>query len=549
MHLIFVSYESPWAPAGGIAAVMRNLPHFIGASGQDDVTIVTPFHHRIPQTARLEPSLSKIAEVHIPCQAGNISVNILQGDNGYLFLRPDDDRFFAGVPHPYLVSEAALRRDALLFGAAAWMTIKTLFGLTPGTVLLQDWHAATTALAACQSIQKPGMILTLHNSYDCAIHDRDLAEFAIPGIACPGNTALTRALPFVAETIPTVSDQFALDLLQDPLQTSILADHLTALLPNRITGINNGPFTELAIPQSIIAQVKTGQISPMTDWKNSNRKLALTALQSFNPCIDQAFWGDTHRFFDTAASGSCWFVMAGRDDTRQKGYDVAAEAVRSFLLAGQTASFFFFPIPGDEGLAGISYLEELAHDFPEHVAVFPFRWSAGFGATLRGASFGLMPSFYEPFGMANEFYLGGTPCVGRATGGIAQQIIPFRACGSFSRSAETIAARWHGFSSHPSGLLYRESLKISDMLNGWKLLNTSSEMPAGSGRGRLATRRASPLFQSMVTELAMAMKDACNIFHNQPLYCQMITAGIDHITHNFCWQRTASEYKRIAQCL
>jgi glycogen synthase len=545
MHLIFVSYESPCAPAGGIAAVMRNLPGIISASGQDDVTVITPFHHRIPQTARLEPSLSKIAEVHVPYQAGNVTINILQGDNGYLFLRPDDDRFFAGAPHPYLVSETALRCDALLFGTATWLTIKTLFGISPGTLLLQDWHAATTALAACQAVRPPPMILTLHNSYDSSITDKELADFGIPGTACPGHTALSRALPFVAHRVPTVSNQFAIDLLNDPLQKHVMADHLGSMLKGRLTGVNNGPFTELQIPQKILENAAAENYDELISWKLNNRAAALAALQAFVPSLEHPLWGDTTRLVQNASRELPWFVMAGRDDTRQKGYDVAATAVNSFLVSDKKACFFFFPIPGDEGLAGLSYLEDLAHDFPEYVGVFPFRWTEGFTQTLRGATFGLMPSFYEPFGMANEFYFNGTPGIGRATGGIIQQIVPFRGCASFSTAAENMADRWHGWSSRPTGLLYRESLNPPDTVKGWKHINATACIPGNTGAQRLNQRLLSPLFNCMVNELTLALSDACSIYTNRRLYCRMITAGADHILNNFSWRRAASEYKRI----
>jgi hypothetical protein len=71
--------------------------------------------------------------------------------------------------------------------------------------------------------------------------------------------------------------------------------------------------------------------------------------------------------------------MAGRDDPRQKGYDVAAAAVEDYLTLNQRkpecAQFLFFPIPGDEGLAGLGFLRELADRFPEHVLAFPFIWA------------------------------------------------------------------------------------------------------------------------------------------------------------------------------
>ena len=40
-----------------------------------------------------------------------------------------------------------------------------------------------------------------------------------------------------------------------------------------------------------------------------------------------------------------------------------------------------------------------------------------------GATFAVMPSFYEPFGAATEAYLAGTPVIARATGGLTGQVV------------------------------------------------------------------------------------------------------------------------------
>ena len=95
-----------------------------------------------------------------------------------------------------------------------------------------------------------------------------------------------------------------------------------------------------------------------------------------------------------------------------------------YLDAGGSGCFLFFPIPGDEGLEGLGFLEELAEARPQRVLAFPFLYKEGYLAAVQGAGFGLMPSLYEPFGMANEISLNGTCPLARATGGIVQQVIP-----------------------------------------------------------------------------------------------------------------------------
>ena len=211
------------------------------------------------------------------------------------------------------------------------------------------------------------------------------------------------------------------------------------------------------------------------------------------------------------------------------------------------ACFFFFPIPGDEDFAGLSFLRDLALELPRSVAAFPFRWVEGFAATLRGASFGLMPSFYEPFGMANEFYLNGTLGIGRATGGIVQQIVPLRGCASFSLAAEAIVHQWHSWSSRPTGLLYREAVAPADVIAGWRRINDARYARTQHATERLPSRRDLPLFQGMVAELCGALADGCALTKQPQAYGRMLVEGVRHIETAFSWARAAREYGRIAQ--
>jgi len=547
MRIAFVSYETPFAPAGGVAAVMGKLPTAMSGLGAGDVTVVTPFHHKIKKTADLAPTLTVAAELDVRFQSRKIHVRVMRGTSGYLFLQADDADFFAGSPHPYRVTDSKLRRDALFFGVAAWQALERVDGKTPWVLMLQDWEAATTALAASRATRRPRMVLTLHNSYDTAVTDDQLADFDISPAACPGQTVLTRALRFMERKVPTVSGQFALDLLSDPLQSKVLADQLAAPLSGRLIGVNNGPFADLEMPPHVLASAVREDFAPLADWKSDNRSRALKALRGFAPSSERPFWGNRDQMLETASNSLPWFVMAGRDDPRQKGYDVAAEAVRSFLKAGGLACFFFFPMPGDEGLAGLSFLKSLAEECPSFVSVFPFRWEEGFSATLRGASFGLMPSFYEPFGMANEFYLNGTLGIGRATGGIAQQIVPLRGCASFSLAAEAIANRWHASSARPTGLLYSEALEAGEAIEGWKRINDAAYERGEHSTQRVESRRSLPLFQSMVTELFVALRDGCRVSRDPGLYGQMLVEGVRYIEKGFSWQRAAREYGRVAR--
>jgi glycosyltransferase involved in cell wall biosynthesis len=319
---------------------------------------------------------------------------------------------------------------------------------------------------------------------------------------------------------------------------------LQLTLKPRLVGIDNGPFADLAVDARALVEADAGNFAPLTEWKASHRQAFLAALEKLRPGDDQTLWGDMAQFVKDDAP---WFVMAGRDDPRQKGYDVLARAAELFLEEQGKARFLFFPIPGDEGPAGLGFLKKLAERFPESVLVFPFLFREGFIGALRGATYGVMPSLYEPFGMANEFYLNGTVCIGRATGGIIQQIAPLRAGASFGRQVYERSARWHAASAPPTGLLFREKDDLPSEADDWRAINAAKYDHSGSGPDRVEERSAYPLFQSMAEELHLALIDAVGVAREQPpVYFRLLTAGIRHIGQNFSWNRAALEYVRHA---
>jgi glycogen synthase len=565
MTIVFVTYETPFAPCGGIAAVMSRLPAQVARLSGEATVVLSPLHHKLPKAAALLASVA--GEVRVPLDGGQPAVSVVRYDDprerglSWQFLRCEDARLFAGAPHPYAVPHGDLLRDALFFGAAAGQALEVVAAGQPCTLLLQDWEGATAALALAAPAgvrSRHRLFLTLHNSYDTPCHAHDLKRVGIAPELCPAlrplgtfplgvgrpaegvSSLLQRALGRVEETVFTVSEQFALDLTTDLLQTQTAAPHLAGILRSRLRGIDNGPFVDLSAPQDVLAQAAVGQMRALWEWKASQRTAFLEALQELTPAEDRPVWGDVQNF----CSGDCpWFVMAGRDDGRQKGYDVAAAAAEAYLDAGGTGQFLFFPIPGDEGLPGLAFLRRLAEKHAGRVLIVPFIFREGFMPALRGAAFGIMPSLYEPFGMANEFYLNGAAAIGRATGGIVQQVVPLRSAACFSRAVQDRSQRWHPPAAQPTGLLFRERDGLESAAADWAAFNAAGYQ--GSGRDRVEERRSYALFRAMAHELALALRDAARIWRDWPhLYGAMVAAGAAHIQQNFSWERAAAEYVR-----
>lgn len=559
-RIAFLAYETPFAPCGGIASVMKLLPGQIRRVSGDEVCVITPFHHLIERTKSIEPRMKKTGDFNISFRGVPIRTALLKFEDEvpYYFIKPLDDTFFTGNPNPYLVGETpaeiseSLLRDSLFFGRAVAEALKVIDAVSGWTLMMQDWETAGAALAFSGESERPRMFITLHNSYDSRATDSDLHAAGIDPLSCPAyypqpflktETVLARALQIVGSPIFTVSEQFASDLTSERLHTEITAPHLQGLLRGRLLGINNGLFAERALEDSILDKARRRDFRALRKWKNGRRNNAVQSLRTMKPSHAEPLWGDIGKF-DHGGDSTCWFVMAGRDDPRQKGYDVAVSAARDFILAGGDARFFFFPVPGDEGREGLRFLKDLAEAFPDKVLAFPFMWKEGFSTVLQGSSYGVMPSFYEPFGMANEFYLSGTVGIGRATGGIVQQIIPLRAASAFSSAAERLSIRWHSESARPTGILFREEDAASSASADWRAINAETRR-SGRYADRVSERSRIALFASMAQELAAAFSDGARIYRQNPdLYCGMLVDGIDYISNTFSWERAAQEYCR-----
>lgn len=581
----FISYETRFAPAGGIAAVMNYLPSYLQKASRLETIVVTPFHYKTEATFKSEQKMNSVGNIEVSVGVGEaretILVDILgltHNNHSWYFLKPvGHPELFAGTPNPYRVGRTPeetsriLLHDSLFFGVAVSKALSAIDKSAEWILLMQDWEAATTALALARQKRRHKLFLTLHNSYDSgAVDDKRLEWFGIDPESCRGPkgwwdpTILQRALLITEEKAFTVSDQFAIDIVEDIFQTKIMAPHLQSqfkmgqesklysignepfvniLVHNtRLYGIDNGPFTELQIPIDIMAAASRGNYDPIIKWKSDEKANAVTALRNHQSSAEKPVWGDVFKFTE---KDDLWFVLAGRDDTRQKGYDVAALAISEYLSRSGKAKFLFFPLPGEEGFEGLTFLETLAKTYPHNVLVLPFIWKEGYFAALRAATYGIMPSLYEPFGMANEFYLNGTCGIGRATGGLLQQIIPLKAVSAYSKAVQERITRLHLFSAPPTGILYREKDGIETAINDWHGINEAKYNLPDNQRNRVEERKSYPLFRAMAEELSLSIEDGIHIYQDKPiLYYKMLVEGISHIQRTFAWERNAHEYIR-----
>ena len=208
-HIAFITYETPYAPGGGIAAVMAHLPQAVQAVSNVPAFVITPFHFKIEKTMHLESEMDIISSISIDFDTKQYEVEVNQYNDiiNWIFLKPrypesESIRFFAGERHPYDLparesnDQSNLLRDSLFFGKAAYAAMTKICPECKWTVFLQDWESATFALFASQYKTNniiQSTYLTLHNSYDSGFNLAVLAEAGLDGQQNLGDTVLDAA--------------------------------------------------------------------------------------------------------------------------------------------------------------------------------------------------------------------------------------------------------------------------------------------------------------------------------------------------------------------
>lgn len=214
-------------------------------------------------------------------------------------------------------------------------------------------------------------------------------------------------IPLVDGPLSTVSQNFADELTTSPLHHDVFAEHLQNVLESKgLVGIDNGFFGKLNFPFSKNArsQAEQGNYEGIQREKWERREKLSEVIEAYQRELVQSSretWGADLILSDPNLPV---FLVLGRDDPRQKGFDVVAAAIK--MIPKGKARYVFTPVPGDEGLVGLGFLKKLAEDRAGEVKVFPFRLDpAPFTAFQEGSSFMVMCSLYEPFGAATEAYL------------------------------------------------------------------------------------------------------------------------------------------------
>jgi glycogen synthase len=566
----FVTFETEFAKSGGLGAVMGILPKEMSRR-ENRCFIIAPFFKNITSPDKLKgggkiASYSRDQSFEFSTGQSNYTVNIVHliGQDGFDTFLLASEGFFTAPSDPYVnpadpskpvnslnpVRPEKLVEDALFFYAAVPKALIAL-GKTANLLLhLQDWEAACVAQAIKneKAFDSVACILTLHNPYDRYLGKGTasglISEF-VGYLGLDYDNVLAQMIPLVDGPLSTVSQNFADELLASPLHHKVFAAHLQTLLERKgLIGVDNGVFGKMGFPFSADAerQAEQGNFDLIRKEKWARREEVGSVLEEYQRKLaegTQESWGAELVLSDPKLP---IFLILGRDDPRQKGFDVVAAAVR--MIPKGRARYIFTPVPGDEGMDGLSFLKKLAEERPGEIKVWPFRLGFElFNALQHGSSFMVMCSLYEPFGAATEAYLAGMPVVARATGGLVQQVAPYPSA-SLSRHGRQLVALFHDRNSDPSGFLFREPLVVNDE-EGWKKIVECGYWQKTPKGDRVDDRKGVALFDAMAQRAAWAFQDAIDLYtSDQTGYAKMIYSGYKMLGR-FSWERAVREYRRL----
>lgn len=531
---VLLAFENSYASLGGLAPVMKQLPKHLRKTGEK-VLFISPFHagHHAVKSAHRAGHFKKMFAALPFCQSNFTSSVTCYKDKSaefptYYLQIPD--RFFAG-DNPYSYTDPTeLLIDTLVFCAAVPAVLKKLGYSSNVLFHAHDWETLPIAISSKIAVvnnvlENSRTVLTLHNSFDSGIPLKIKKLFF--GKNFGGSTIMQCALPFLNGPITTVSTPFAFELRKDPLQKTVFADHLqNYFTKNTPLGVENGLFCTCPAPFSpqVMRQAKSGSFASLIASKNQSRTDFLKSLAEVN---DPRIIGSFHN--DPKAPPVPVFYMAGRLDMMQKGFDVM---VHAFLRLKKGSAKLVFCPSSTSGSTGknddLTFFTNAAKRREGDFIVLPYKIPrTQYDLFLKGASYLLMPSFYEPFGSANEALMNGTPVIARATGGLFVQVassVPVK-IPSFYRPLNLANG------SLPNGILYREQCTEKVAAASWrKQLDLTPQK-----------RIKNPLYASMVDAAVIALKQSIALFEDQDAYGSLVMNSIA-ATQETSWQRAALKY-------
>jgi glycogen synthase len=535
-QVVMLAFENCIASLGGLTPVMKYLPHHLRKKGER-VIFISPFHAghsgmRNVLKAGLLEICFKDEPFHL-CDYGSTLTCYRDTSAGipsyYLSV---SDRFCAGE-NPYAYKDRNdLLLDTLAFTAAVPFALSRM-GITEHVLFhAHEWETALIAITSRMAVLSALLcqtrtVLTLHNSFDSGLSSSFQRTFF--GKEIGGETVLQCAIPFLNGPIIAVSTPFAVEVRRDPLQKTFFTDHLQTIFSmNPPVGIENGNFGDSHPPisSSILRLADAGHFVRLLTRKKTFKRRFLKVLGTVR---DARIMGRLN--IDSHDAETPVFYMAGRLDFMQKGFDVMFNAFER--LPRKKAKLLFCPSSRSAKRRDeLAFFRAFAERCSGDIEIWPFKISRRlYDLFLRGSTFLLMPSLYEPFGSANEGLQNGTPVVARATGGLWLQVNSVTPVKVPAFYMDLPIAEKNG---NPTGILFREEYPDDLASLEWRDL---LEQPPSKRRGM-------PLYESLVDAAYGALLQAIEINARPGEYAALIRNGIREVG-KFSWVKAAEKHIQV----
>ena len=406
MKILYAAGEAaPFIKVGGLGDVAGALPQALRALGHD-IRVVIPMYSAI---GAMRDKCTYITHFYINNswrkQYCGIFEYKAQGLTYYLI----DNEFYFNRPNVYGEFDDGER---VAFFSRAVLEILPVIDFFPDILHCNDWHTAIIpVLLDCQYRQRPGYgmiktLFTIHNiefqgKFDAYILGNvfGLPEDKLPLLYYGDCINLVKGAIECSDRVNTVSPTYAGEILDERYAFGL--EHILRARQFKLSGIVNGIDTESYNPQTDSA-IKVNYSVNTRNLKYHN-KFALQEELGLEKRNDIPMIGMVTRL------------------THQKGLDIVCRRLEWLMTLDIQLVVLG---SGDYGYE--RWLSDTAFAHQDKM-----RAVIGFDSVLArkiyaGADFFLMPSEYEPCGLAQLISMRyGTIPIVRKTGGLADTVFPF----------------------------------------------------------------------------------------------------------------------------
>ena len=409
LKILYVTSElAPLLSTGGLAEVAAALPRALRARGHD-VRVAMPCYRQIASKFQGEQFCMVMAELGEKTQYGALRAAVVPDTDIPLYLVEHDGYFGREAPYGVGAYEYDDNAERFCFFCQSLFHGIPQTGWVPDVIHCNDWHGAPMAIYLKTRHKNDPVwgrvtcLFTIHNlahqgRYSAALFPAtgfDPALLAPECLLFHGDMNFMKGAILLADTLSTVSPRYAKEI-----QTAEYGCGLERELGARASdlyGVLNG--------------VDYGVWNPAAD-PHIVRQYSLEAPQGKQECK-----ASLQRVFGLPVSNAPLFGAVSRLFW-QKGFDFVLDAMDR--LMAHDAQFVLLG-SGDPSLE--THLSGCAQRYAGRVGVYLGYDAALSHKVVAGSDFFVMPSRYEPCGLAQMYALAyGTAPIVRRTGGLADTV-------------------------------------------------------------------------------------------------------------------------------